>query len=161
MLKALLVNNPVGLLAVDCLKYRGSSSSYFFFFIFLLLLYRSSSSFSFSSLSFFFFIFLLFLYLSPSSSSSSFFFFIFLPPLLLLFVGPAGTPPIALQPSMPFVLLTPVLFPRSSPEALHSVRRERPLLAKGRIMGEKSPEVQRLTNILFKNYVHWYRICTV
>jgi hypothetical protein len=28
--------------------------------------------------------------------------------LLLLLVGPAGTPPIALQPSRPFVLLTPL-----------------------------------------------------
>jgi hypothetical protein len=32
---------------------------------------------------------------------------IFLLLLLLLLVGPAGTPPIALQPSRPFVLLTP------------------------------------------------------
>jgi hypothetical protein len=56
--------------------------------------------------------------------------------LLLLFVGPAGTPPTALQPSRPFVL-TPVLVPRSSPEALHARPRERPLLAKGGIMGEK------------------------
>jgi hypothetical protein len=44
--------------------------------------------------------------------------------------GRRETPPIALQPSRPFVLLTPILFPRSSPEALHARRRERPLLAK-------------------------------
>jgi hypothetical protein len=31
--------------------------------------------------------------------------------LFLLFVGPAGTPPIALQPSRPFCTLTPVLVP--------------------------------------------------
>jgi hypothetical protein len=53
--------------------------------------------------------------------------------------GPAETPPIALQPSRPFVLLTPFLVPHSSPEALHARQRERPLLAKGGSMGEKWP----------------------
>jgi hypothetical protein len=37
------------------------------------------------------------------------------------------------------IVLTPLLVPRSSPEALHARRRERPLLAKGGIMGEKWP----------------------
>jgi hypothetical protein len=35
--------------------------------------------------------------------------------------------------------VTPVLVPRSSPEALHARRRERPLLEKGGIMVEKWP----------------------
>jgi hypothetical protein len=36
-------------------------------------------------------------------------------------------------------VLNPVLVPRSSPEALHVKRLERPQLAKGGIMGEKWP----------------------
>jgi hypothetical protein len=61
----------------------------------------------------------------PSSSSSIF--------------GAGGNP--AYRPSAfeAACTLTPVLVPRSSPEALHTRRRERPLLAKGRIMGEKWP----------------------
>jgi hypothetical protein len=59
-------------------------------------------------------------------------------PILLLLVWPAGTPPITLQPSRPFVLLTPFNSP-SSPEELHARRRERRLLAKAAIMGEKWP----------------------
>jgi hypothetical protein len=35
--------------------------------------------------------------------------------------------------------LTPVLVPRSSPEALYARQLERPVLAKGGIMGEKWP----------------------
>jgi hypothetical protein len=50
---------------------------------------------------------------------------------LLLFVGPAGTPPLALQPSRPFVLQPLFLVP-----PFISRRRKRPLLAKGGIMGE-------------------------
>src|SRR5215468_7948358 len=37
------------------------------------------------------------------------------------------------------ILLTPLWFPPSSPEALHIRRRERPLLARGGTMGEKCP----------------------
>jgi hypothetical protein len=37
------------------------------------------------------------------------------------------------------IVLNPLLVPRSSPEALHVRRRERPLLAKQGIMGEKWP----------------------
>jgi hypothetical protein len=49
--------------------------------------------------------------------------------LLLLFVGPSTFEAVC--------TLTPVLFPRSSPEALQDRRRERPLLAEGGIMGDK------------------------
>jgi hypothetical protein len=48
--------------------------------------------------------------------------------------------------------LTPVLVPPSSPEALHSRRRERPLLARGGIMGEKWPVKFSRTIRLTRNY---------
>jgi hypothetical protein len=54
--------------------------------------------------------------------------------LLLLSVWPAETPPGALQPFEAYCAK-----PRLSQEALHVRRRERPLLAKGGIMGEKWP----------------------
>jgi hypothetical protein len=86
-------------------------SSYFFFFFFSFL---SSSSFLFLILLFllnFHFLFLLLLFLLH---------FLF----LLLFVGPAGTPPIAL------VILTPLLFLHSSPEALHARQRRKEVWAR-------------------------------
>jgi hypothetical protein len=42
-------------------------------------------------------------------------------------------------------VLNPVLVPRSSPEALHVEQRDRPLLAKGGIIGEKWPVIFSLT----------------
>jgi hypothetical protein len=50
--------------------------------------------------------------------------------------GPAVTPPIALQHSRSFVLLTPLQFPHSSPEALHTRQRERPV-SEGRKYGRE------------------------
>jgi hypothetical protein len=51
--------------------------------------------------------------------------------LLILFVVPAGTPAYRTSAFEAVCTLTSVLVPRSSPEALHAIRRKRPLLAKG------------------------------
>jgi hypothetical protein len=65
--------------------------------------------------------------------------------LLLLSVGPAESH--LMHYSLPmFIVLTPLLVPRSSPEALHVRWRERPLSAKGGSMGEKWPIKFSLTN---------------
>jgi hypothetical protein len=53
--------------------------------------------------------------------------------------GAGGNPAYRTSAFEAVCTLTPVLVPRSSPEALHARRRERPLLAKGGIMGEKLP----------------------
>jgi hypothetical protein len=60
----------------------------------------------------------------PSSSSFS------------SFCGAGGIPPNSLQPTETYCA-NPALVPRSSPEALNVKLRERPLSAKGGIMGEK------------------------
>jgi hypothetical protein len=64
-------------------------------------------------------------------------FFILL--LLLLFCAAGGNPAYRTSAFEAVSTLTPVLVPRSSPEAFHARRRERSLLAKGEIMGEKWP----------------------
>jgi hypothetical protein len=63
--------------------------------------------------------------------------------LLLLTVGPAESA-YALQPFEAYCA-NPALVPHSSPEALHIGRRERPLLAKGGLTGEKWPVKFNLT----------------
>jgi hypothetical protein len=58
--------------------------------------------------------------------------------LLLVSVGPAEPRLVHCSLSR-LIVLTPLLVPPSSPEALHIRRRERLLLAKGGITGEKWP----------------------
>jgi hypothetical protein len=53
--------------------------------------------------------------------------------------GAGGNPAYRTSAFEAVCTLTPVLVPRSSPEALHTRRREKPLLTKGAIMGEKWP----------------------
>jgi hypothetical protein len=64
--------------------------------------------------------------------------------LQLISVGPAETRIKHRNPQR-FIVLNPILVPRSTPEALHVEWRERPLLAKGGIMGEKWPVKYSLT----------------
>jgi hypothetical protein len=53
--------------------------------------------------------------------------------------GAGGISPTALQPTEAYCANPAFWFPRSSPEALHVRRRERPLPVKEGIMGEKRP----------------------
>jgi hypothetical protein len=62
--------------------------------------------------------------------------------LLLLLVGPAGTPPIALQPSRPFVLLTPFLVSPFISRGAPRQRGKKPLLAKGEVWARNNQPVK-------------------
>jgi hypothetical protein len=75
--------------------------------------------------------------------------------LLLLSVGPAESLLTHCSPPR-LIVLTPLYFPCSSPEALHVRRRERPLSAKGGIMGEKWPVIFSLTMRLPRHYRFFY-----
>jgi hypothetical protein len=66
------------------------------------------------------------MYLFSTSSSSS-------------VCGAGGNPAFRTSAFEAVYTLTPVLVPRSSPEALHARRCERHLLTKGGIVDEKSP----------------------
>jgi hypothetical protein len=63
--------------------------------------------------------------------------------------GADGIPPNSLQPTEAYCANLAFWFPRSSQEALHVRRRERPLSAKGETMGEKWPVKFSLTNATF------------
>jgi hypothetical protein len=65
--------------------------------------------------------------------------------------GAGGNPAYRTSAFEAVCTLTPVLVPRSSPEALHTRRRERPLLTKGEIMGERWPVKFSLTIRLPRN----------
>jgi hypothetical protein len=69
----------------------------------------------------------------------------------LFFLWAGGIMPSALKPFEAYCAKPRFEFPRSSPEAFHVRRRERPLLAKGGIMGEKWPVKFGLTMRLLPN----------
>jgi hypothetical protein len=58
---------------------------------------------------------------------------------LHLLCGAGGYPPNVLQPIEAYCTNPALVSPPSSPEVLHIRRCERPLLARGRTMGEKCP----------------------
>jgi hypothetical protein len=80
----------------------------------------------------------------PHVEFLSLFVFVF---VFVFCVGPAVTH--RMYCSLPrLIVLTPLNFPPSSPEALHIRRRERPLLARGRTMREKCPTIANSTAIV-------------